>query len=162
MDAYTGLRGFEGRSSFKTWIIRIMLHNCYKKRLKLSYKNEVANEINEKSIPMFSNQEHSDINKAMAFRELNTVIEEALARIPLDYRMVFSLREINGLNVSETAHVLNISEDNVKVRQNRARAMLRKEIEKTYTPEDIFAFNLIYCDRMVERVMEKIEKLRSY
>lgn len=159
IDAYTGLKGFEGRASFKTWIIRIMLHNCYKKRQKFSYKNEIANEINDKSIPMFSNQEHTDINKALTFRELNHIIEDALKQIPLDYRMVFSLREINGLNVAETAETLNISEDNVKVRLNRARAMLRKEIEKTYTPEDIFEFNLIYCDKMVERVMRKIRDL---
>lgn len=42
------------------------------------------------------------------------VIEEAISQIPEDYRMVFSLREINGLNVAETATLLNISEANVK------------------------------------------------
>lgn len=74
--------------------------------------------------------------------------------------MVFSLREINGLNVSETADALNISESNVKVRLNRAKTMLRKEIEKSYSPNDIFEFNLIYCDAIVNRVMNDI-KLRG-
>lgn len=72
--------------------------------------------------------------------------------------MVFSLREINGLNVLETAEALSISETNVKVRLNRAKTMLRKEIEKSYTTEDIFEFNLIYCDAMVNRVMNNIKK----
>ncbi|MGB3075596.1 MAG: sigma factor-like helix-turn-helix DNA-binding protein, partial [Chitinophagales bacterium] len=70
---------------------------------------------------------------------------------------VFAMREINGLNVKETAEALDISETNVKVRLNRAKTMLRKEVEKAYNPEDIFEFNLIYCDAMVSRVMNRIK-----
>src|SRR5262245_40631840 len=51
IDAYSKLSSFENRSSFKTWIIKIMLNNCYHKRKKFSFKNETANEINEKSTP---------------------------------------------------------------------------------------------------------------
>jgi RNA polymerase sigma-70 factor (ECF subfamily) len=71
------------------------------------------------------------------------------------------LREINGLSVKETAEALNISEANVKVRLNRAKAMLRKEVEKSYKVEDIFEFNLIYCDSMVNRVMDKITSMKK-
>jgi len=39
--------------------------------------------------------------------------------------------------------------------------MLRKEIEKWYTPEEIFEFNLIYCDTMVNRVMTVIKQMRK-
>jgi RNA polymerase sigma-70 factor (ECF subfamily) len=73
--------------------------------------------------------------------------------------MVFSLREISGLTVEETAEVLNISEGNVKVRLNRAKTMLRKEVEKLYTAEDIFEFNIIYCDAMVNKVMSKLNEM---
>ena len=73
--------------------------------------------------------------------------------------MAFSLREINGLSVSETASLLHISEVNVKVRVNRAKTMLRTEIEKTYSPDELFEFNLIYCDAMVQNVMKKIGEL---
>jgi len=54
---------------------------------------------------------------------------------------------------------LDISETNVKVRLNRAKHMLREKVEKMYTPEDIFEFNLIYCDRIVDDVMKVINKL---
>ena len=94
-------------------------------------------------------------------RELSSVIENALKHVPLDYRMVFSLREISGLNVVETAEALGISEANVKVRLNRAKTMLRKEIEKSYTAEDIFEFNLVYCDAMTNDVMNKIISLNK-
>ncbi len=159
IDSYLNLSKFENRSSFKTWIIKIMINNCYKKLHKLGYKNEIITEINEKAIPMFSDNSHTDTNKVIMAKELNFVIENALIQIPLDYRIVFSLREITGLNVEETAQSLNISESNVKVRLNRAKAMLRKQIEKSYTTTDLYEFNLIYCDAMVLNVMNKIKKL---
>jgi RNA polymerase sigma-70 factor (ECF subfamily) len=74
-------------------------------------------------------------------------------RIPLDYRVVFSLREINGLSVAETAEVLDITTSNVKVRLNRAKSMLRKELEQSYKKENLFEYNLVHCDEMVQRVM---------
>ncbi len=130
IDAFMNLSKFENRSTFKTWIIKIMLNNCYKKQQKWSSKNITTAEINEKSTPMFSNIQHTDTNKTVINKELSFVIEHALQQIPIDYRMVFSLREISGLNVIETAEALNISEANVKVRLNRAKSMLRKEVEK--------------------------------
>ena len=158
---YNNLIKFENRASFKTWIIKIMLNNCYRKKQKSSFKNEVANEISDKSIPMFSNQTNSDTNKTVVSKELSLVIETALKQVPLDYRMVFSLREIIGLNVIETSETLSISEANVKVRLNRAKAMLRKEIEKSYTAEDIFEFNLVYCDAMTGNVMNKLKSINK-
>lgn len=159
IDAFKNLSQFEQRSSFKTWIIRIMLNNCYHKRQKFSYKNEFANDtINENITPMFSHS-NNNTQKEVHSHELGRVIETSLSRLPEDYRIVFSLREINGLNVSETSSLLDISEVNVRVRLNRAKAMLRTEIEKTYTAEELFEFNLRYCDPFTERVMYKINEL---
>ncbi|UKJ08323.1 sigma-70 family RNA polymerase sigma factor [Solitalea lacus] len=158
IDAYKNLLQFEGRSDFKTWIIRIMLNNCYRKRKKLSLKNEVTQDTDDNSTPMFTSS-NNDTDKIVQNRELGHIIENALGKIPFDYRIVFSLREINGLNVSETAGLLNISESNVKVRLNRSKAMLRAEIEKTYTAHELFEFNLIYCDAMVKNVLNKINEL---
>ncbi len=157
LDAYTHLSKFEHRSSFKTWIIKIMQNNCHKKQQKFSFKNERPDDINDKSIPMFSGQQHNDTNKIVLNRELNFVIEEVLKQVPADYRLVFSLREMNGLSVKETAETLDISEANVKTRLNRAKSMLRKEIENSYKVEEIYEFNLIYCDAVVKYVMDKIK-----
>lgn len=161
ISAYLNLSKFENRSSFKTWIIKIMLNNCFQKQQKFSFKNEQTSikPIHENLTPMYSSNQHTDTTKTIINRELNHVIENSLEQVPIDYRIVFSLREINGLNVAETAEALNISEANVKVRLNRAKSMLRKEIEKKYTAEDIFEFNLIYCNLIVDRVMNKIKTL---
>ena len=56
IDAYTNLAKFENRSSLKTWMIKIMLNNCFKKQQKFSFKNETTKEIDDKSLPMFSTQ----------------------------------------------------------------------------------------------------------
>ncbi|MBK9025153.1 MAG: sigma-70 family RNA polymerase sigma factor [Saprospiraceae bacterium] len=158
IDAYKNLSKFENRSSFKSWIIKIMLNHCFRKKQKFSFKNEIVAEIMDSSEPMFKRSEN-DTYKMVANRELHCIIEKALGSVPFDYRMVFSLREMNGLNVSETAKALEISEANVKVRLNRAKTMLRKEIEKSYSAEEIFEFNLIYCDAIVDYVMQTITEL---
>ena len=160
VNTFFSLKKFEHRSSFKTWITRIMLNLCYQRKHKLSFKNEITGDDiqNEKSNIMFhqsTNNEKITVNK-----ELGRVLENAIQQIPEDYRIVFSLRELNGLSVAETAEALDISESNVKVRLNRAKTMLQKEIKKMYSPEEIFEFNLIYCDGMVDRVMKKIEEIK--
>ena len=161
VNTFFSLKKFEHRSSFKTWITRIMLNLCYQRKHKLSFKNEITGDDiqNEKSNIMFhqsTNNEKITVNK-----ELGRVLENAIQQIPEDYRIVFSLRELNGLSVAETAEALNISESNVKVRLNRAKTMLQKEIKKMYSREEIFEFNLIYCDGMVDRVMKKIEEIKN-
>lgn len=158
VDAFGNLSQFEQRSNFRTWLVRIMLNNCYHKKQKFSYQREQAQDIdNENLRPMFNNSDN-DSNQEMHNRELGRVIERSLEKLPEDYRMIFALRELNGLNVAEAADVLHISENNVKVRLNRAKAMLRKELEKIYSVTDLYEFNLIYCDAMVARVMRQIEE----
>ena len=158
--AYLNLEKFEGRSSFKTWITRIMLNQCYQKAQKPSFKNEKTNDItNEKTIPMFESNQSSDTYKSVLNNELSNIVGNALIAIPFEYRMVFSLRELNGMSTAETAEVLDISEANVKVRLNRAKHMLREKVEAMYTPEDIFEFNLIYCDKIAHGVMKAINTL---
>ena len=105
---------------------------------------------------MFLTTNNSNPGRSVVNKELKNVIEAALKNLPEDYRMTFTLRELTGLSVSDTAELLHITASNVKVRLNRAKVMLRKEIEKVYSPEDIYEFNLIYYDRIVNEVMKKI------
>jgi len=63
------------------------------------------------------------------------------------------------MSTAETAESLDISEDNVKVRLNRARHMLREKLETMYSPKDIFEFNLIYCDGMVNNIMRVVRNI---
>jgi len=158
VDAYKNLSRFEARASFKTWISRIMVNNCYRKKEKSSFKNEKMQEINENAKPLFQHSDNEP-HKIVQNHELRYVIEEALAKIPHDYRMVFSLREVNGMNVAETAELLHISEANVKVKLNRSKNMLKAIIEKSYAPAELFEFHAVYCNAMAEKVMQRINEL---
>ena len=62
IDAYKNLQQFEGRANFKTWLIRIMLNNCYRKKEKSSFKNELVTDINENAKPMFNNSQNNTVN----------------------------------------------------------------------------------------------------
>jgi len=78
--------------------------------------------------------------------------------LPENYRMVFLLREVQGLSVIQTAEILNITPVNVKVRLNRAKSQLQTKLEKWYNGADIYEFNLIYCNQVVEAVFREIDK----
>ena len=155
VDAYRSLSQFEGRSNMKTWLVRIMLNYCYHRKNKSSYMNELHHEIHDDAVPMFADSKKDTANVIHNI-ELGKIVEQALSQLPEEYRLVFSLREINGHSVQETASLLAITETNVKVRLNRAKAMLRQNIERTYSSEELFEFNAVYCDAMVQRVMNII------
>jgi RNA polymerase sigma factor (sigma-70 family) len=155
ISAFYSLSKFENRSAFKTWLTRIMLNHCFQKKQKFSFQKEiVTDKQTEISTAMF--HQSTDSEKSLINKELGHLLETALEKIPEDYRLVFTLRELNGLSISETVEALNITESNVKVRLNRAKKMLRTEIETMYSPEEIYEFNLVYCDRIVEKVMSQI------
>lgn len=159
INVYTNLKKFEKRSTFKTWLTRIMLHNCYhKKHLLRNQKEYIYPDFSaeEKSQPMFTNH-HEDTDQKVDNNELTRLLEDAVLSIPEDYRMIFTLRELNGLSIKEAALALRLTESNVKVKLHRAKAMLKKELLKSYQADEIFEFNLIYCEPMVERVMAAIE-----
>ena len=94
-------------------------------------------------------------------RELTAVLEKSIQNIPGIYRTVFILREVEGFSVAETAELLDITPVNVKVRLNRAKALLQKEVEQYYSRSEVYSFNLVYCDQIVNRVFEKIHALQN-
>src|SRR5690606_23807212 len=73
IDAFRNLSRFEQRANFKTWLIRIMLNNCYHKKEKSSFKNEQARDnMNENLTPMFNNADNN-ATKQINNRELGHI-----------------------------------------------------------------------------------------
>jgi RNA polymerase sigma factor (sigma-70 family) len=89
--------------------------------------------------------------------ELKRIMEMSLEKLPEAYRLVFLLRETENFSVAQTAEALNITEINVKVRLNRAKSMLRENIEQWYSKSDIYEFNLKYCSEVVDAVLKDIQ-----
>lgn len=157
LAAYLNLHSFGYRASYKTWISKIMIHKCQYK-LKYGYAvKEIpgTDKIQENTLPMHSSGQRNT-QTAIANNELASIIENSVRELPLNYRTVFVLREMEGYSVAETAALLGLTEVNVKVRLNRARAMMQKELEKVYTRTEIYTFHLSYCDQITERVMKQI------
>ena len=157
ITVYKKLHSFRREASFKTWITRIHLHHCYHKLNKGYMKyEEPSGDLPATAGAMF--QSPGDTDKAVLNRELSKVLEQNIEALPVTYREVFVLREIEGFSVAETSAILGITEINTKVRLNRAKALLQKQLENVYSSTDIYNFNLIYCDAMVRNVMNAITK----
>lgn len=151
--AYLQLATFEQRAAYKTWLSRIMINKCIYK-LKYGYfKNEFPDENVYESNSATIQTEQNMLN-----RELSSVLEKSLESIPVIYRSVFVLREVQGFSIAETAELLGITPVNVKVRLNRAKSLLQKQLEQFYSANEIYSFNLIYCDNLVKRVFDEINK----
>jgi RNA polymerase sigma-70 factor (ECF subfamily) len=90
--------------------------------------------------------------------ELGRALENAILSIPEQYRLVLMLRDVEQLSTTETAATLELSEENVKVRLHRARAMVRKSLFAQAGTEAPRAFGFMgeRCDRVVAQVMAKI------
>ncbi len=162
VSAYCQLRQFRAEASYKTWLAKIAIHRCYHKLQSAYLKHEQpdSEKINLQfaSMPSAQNQQPE---RMMANRELAGLLEESLHALPQMYRQVFLLREIEGFSVAETATLMDITPVNVKVRLNRAKMLLRKNIEHFYSSTEIFEFNLRYCDKIVQGVFEKIAALQQ-
>ncbi len=156
--AYLALSKFKGESSYKTWICRIMIHNCYHRTKKSSFKNEIPTEPQNglKNGPMYRKETDNSTEKLLLKHELSAILQKTIESIPVNYRTVFVLREQEGFSVAETADLLNITPINVKVRLNRAKDLLKKQLLLSYSAAELYSFNLIYCDGMVKKVFEKI------
>jgi RNA polymerase sigma-70 factor (ECF subfamily) len=96
--------------------------------------------------------------QAAGTAETRALLEEAILALPYPYRIVVMLRDVEEMNTADAAQVLELSEDVVKVRLHRGRAMLRRELyaRAGATNSAAFQFHAPRCDRVVGRVMESV------
>ena len=98
----------------------------------------------------------------MSQAELGRVLETAILAIPEKYRAVLMLRDVENMSTAEVAGTLGLTEENVKVRLHRARALVRKELYATTgaVAPQVFGFMAERCDRLVKRVFGRLQSLR--
>ncbi|MFB3826199.1 MAG: RNA polymerase sigma factor [Bryobacteraceae bacterium] len=147
--AYEHLDQFEGRSSFAAWVTRIAYHEALARARKSRRWVPLENE--EGEIMSAANRDVSETPESSAMRsQLARLLQAQVENLPDMYRSVFVLREIEQLSTAETAECLGLSEEAVKTRLHRARAVLRAAVPETY------AFLGPRCDRTVARVLARI------
>lgn len=94
--------------------------------------------------------------------ELKVVLESLIEQLPEPFRLVFVMREVEGLSTAETAASLEINEDTVKTRLHRARRLLQDQVDRRLGPaaSQVYSFHLSRCDRVVAGVMAAIQRTR--
>jgi RNA polymerase sigma-70 factor (ECF subfamily) len=134
INVYRNLGSFDGRSKLSTWLYRIVTNNCLMKRRKrkmddllVSYDDPPLTKDGRLQNPVPRWEETpADLLVKKEFQEL---LEKALTRLPVEYRVVFVLRDIEGNSTEETARTLKLSVEATKSRLRRARAFLRQQLE---------------------------------
>lgn len=150
--AYANLQQFAGRASFATWATRIALHEAFARRRQRALHATLA----EPEAIVASDTPAPD--EAAGAREVAKAIEAAIDTLPMPYRTVFMLRDVEGLGTTETAVCLDIPEATVKTRLHRARGLLRSHLHGALDvgTVGIHAFAGARCDRIVAAVMARI------
>jgi RNA polymerase sigma-70 factor (ECF subfamily) len=155
--AYQHLEQFERRSTFVTWLTRIAMHEAFaraqrqKKQTSLDSDESLANDI------LVSVSDSSPEQK-VANMELHTALEAAIVSLPAKYRSVIMLRDVEEMTTAETSLALEISEQSVKVRLHRARALMRRALyrQSGQCARELFTFPATRCDRVVAAVLARI------
>ncbi|HZP18322.1 MAG TPA: RNA polymerase sigma factor [Terriglobales bacterium] len=161
VKAYEHLSQFAGRSRFSTWLTRIAIHEALARAQRRKRTEQFgASERSESGSNGEVDVAASALNpeEQLSVSELGRALEDAILAIPEQYRLVLMMRDVEQLSTAETASTLDLSEENVKVRLHRARAMVRKHLFAQAGAEAPRAFGFMgeRCDRVVGRVMERI------
>lgn len=157
LRAYAALEKFEGASAFSTWLTRIAINEALgrlRKRSRIALVEDPEEEEGEDpvSIPPETPEDRAAAQEAMR------LVQAAIDHLPLHYRTVFMLREVQQLSTAETAEALGLTEEAVKIRLHRARAALRSELSEHVdrAAPSAFPFLAPRCDRVVATVMGAI------
>ena len=165
LNAFAHLHQFESRSQFSTWLTRILINEARHKRRKLARASAAPGLPAQDSA---SPQKDSGMEEVRASgpgpeqqayaSELRQMLEGAVDSLSENYRLVFVLREVEGLSTAETASTLEIGDEAVKTRLHRARAMMRQAVAARIgaASHEAFQFHAPRCDRVVAAVLAAI------
>jgi RNA polymerase sigma-70 factor (ECF subfamily) len=132
IKAFRNLSTFRGDAKFSTWLISITLNEARNRLrrqsvVRMQSLDEPPDE-NSTISPALLRDWREIPSEAVEREEVRTLIKKAVESLPEIYRQVFLLRDVEELNINETAETLSITISNVKVRLHRARMMLQKQL----------------------------------
>jgi len=140
LKAYEKLDTFREESSFSVWLYKVATNNCLMRiRKNQSHPEEIHIE------DILPRHRHDDLSfevpdwgadpeKIAINGELRALMDSSVLKLPEDYRAAFLLRDVEGFSTKDTAHILGLTDANVKSRLHRARLALRKQIAPYFSP----------------------------
>jgi len=136
LNVLTHLSTFEGRSSLSTWLYRIAANEALmlirKKKPEVNMDDAQAGENDEDLLPTQFVDWSALPEDELLSGEGKKALDSAIQTLPESMRIVFVLRDVEGLSIKETADALNLTETNVKTRLLRARMFLREQLSTYY------------------------------
>lgn len=139
LNALEKIQSFRGEASFGSWIGRIVTNTALKtlrKRwgLKTVSLDRGPDDYGEDDLirpPVYVSEWRPNPAEILERRDLRRLLNEAIGELREPHRLVFVLRDVQGMSVAETAEALDLSQANVKVRLLRARLALRESLAAT-------------------------------
>ena len=157
--AYEHLGQFAARSRFAAWLTKIAMHEALgrvRDRSRLQEFEAMAPKEAEGILVSIGDSPEQQASNT----EMEHLLEDAILSLPVSYRTVLMMRDIEEMSTTETAVALDLT-DNVKVRLHRGRALLRKELyaRAEGSRTRVFSFMGARCDRVVRNVLLRIQLL---
>ena len=158
ISAYSKLGSYKPTGSFGAWLTRITINEALMIKRKPDNRiAEVKQILDNDKLPIASTEPMT----VHANKELATLIETAIDKLPEEFRHVFILRIIQELSIRETAESLDINETTVKTRLHRARNIMQQTLNQHIEQAGMHVFEFAgqRCDRMVRTVLNKLSVL---
>lgn len=134
LRVYKGLKNFQARSKFSTWLYRITVNVCieFKRKEKVreheSLDNEVGDDENTFSYAATIDSGLST-DKEVLDNEMNEIINSEVEKLPQQLRMAFTLKYYQGLKIKEISNMMNCTEGTIKGYLFTSSRKLRKKLK---------------------------------
>ena len=170
VDAFAHIDDFRGAAQLTTWLTRIVINRALM-RLRKQKRDRIVVPIREQAATVADGSEgriadiaHLADQKAeppltsTIRAEMRAILERRIDELPVAFRTVFVMREIEDMTVQETAASLGIPETTVRTRLFRAKALLRDALHQDMdmAAADVFTFAGARCDRVVAAVLSRL------
>lgn len=166
--AFGSLGQFRGDSSLATWLTRITLNEALGRLRRQRHMVDLEVLDAEPSgktqiIPFPLMPVAADPERAAAQRQIRNLIEGAIDDLPEIFRVVFVMRDVEGLSIEETADFLGMPPATVKTRLHRARLQLRRALDEQLasTLTEAFPFDGKRCRQSADKVLARLQLLAS-
>ena len=139
LQLFNSIANFRGESSLKSWLHRITINNALMKIRKDMKMNTLLSELENESDKFDENGKRLENPQNISMSadevylntELRTTIKNHIMSLPIAYRSILLLRDIEGYSIAETADLLKISLPSVKTGLHRARNKLKAQLENS-------------------------------
>jgi RNA polymerase sigma-70 factor (ECF subfamily) len=163
LDAYRHIRDFRGGARLSTWLTRIVINQALmrlrkhkRERIVVPFGDGRATETDQAEADVADERSESPPGATLR-AEIRRALERRIDELPIAFRTVFVMREVEDMTVDETAECLSIPAATVRTRLFRARALLREALARDMdmATVDVFGFAGERCDRIVAGVLAR-------